>query len=72
MLPAGSISNFMCEVKEIATKNCTTSKNFEELEISDVLENIRLLLNYIKKRNRKGASLINSFQRRDFRARTGG
>jgi len=57
MLPADSISNFMCEVNEISTKNCTASKNFEELEINDVLENIRLLLNYIKKQKKKGASL---------------
>jgi len=54
----------MCGVNENSTKNCAASKNFEELEINDVLENIRLLLNYIKKRNRKGASLISSFQRR--------
>ena len=39
----------MCEVNEIAVKNCTVSKNFEDLEISDVLENIKVLLNYIKK-----------------------
>ncbi len=53
MLPAGSISNFRCGVNEIAAKNCTPSKNFEELEISDVLENIRLLLKYIKKRKER-------------------
>jgi len=50
MLPADSISNFMCEVNENSTKNCTPSKNFDKLEVNDVLENIRLLLNYIKKR----------------------
>lgn len=61
MLPADSISIFRCEVNEIATKNCTPSNNFEELEISDVLENIRLLLNYIKKRRELQS-----------RARTGG
>lgn len=49
MLPADSISNFMCGVNEISTKNCTKSINFEELEINDVLESIRILLNYIKK-----------------------
>ena len=37
-----------CKVNEITTKNCTTSKNFDDLEISDVLENIKLLLDYIK------------------------
>jgi len=47
----------MCEVKEIATKNCTASKNFEQLEINDVLENIRLLLNYIKKRKERELQL---------------
>ena len=47
----------MSEVNEISTKNCTTSKNFENFEVNDVLENIRLLLNYIKKQKKKGASL---------------
>lgn len=65
MLLLDSISTFRCDVKEIATKSSTISMNFEELEINDVLENIRLLLNYIKKRNRKGASLISYFQRRN-------
>ena len=49
MLPADSISNFMCGVNEISTKNCTESINFDDLEINDVLENIRILLNYIRK-----------------------
>ena len=49
MLPTDSISNFMCGVNEISTKNCTKSINFDDLDINDVLENIRILLNYIKK-----------------------
>ena len=49
MLPADSISNFMCGVNEISTENCTKSINFDDLDINDVLENIRILLNYIKK-----------------------
>ena len=53
----GIVSTFMCEVNEIAVKNCMPSKNFDDLEISDVLENIKLLLNYIKKQKKKGASL---------------
>ena len=44
MLPADSISNFMCGVNEISTENCTKSINFDDLEINDVLENIRILL----------------------------
>jgi|GEM_PF-2589864 len=65
MLSLDSISTFSCDVKEIATKSSRISINFEELEINDVLENIRLLLNYIKRRNKKGASLISYFQRKD-------
>ncbi|OHA95376.1 MAG: hypothetical protein A3C62_02220 [Candidatus Zambryskibacteria bacterium RIFCSPHIGHO2_02_FULL_39_16] len=44
------------------------SKNFEDLEISDVLENIKLLLNYTRKKKLKGASLM----RRRARERVGG
>ena len=61
MLPADSISNFMCGVNEISTKKCTPSSNFEDLDINDVLENIRILLNYIKKQREL-----------QLRARTGG
>jgi len=53
----GIVFTSMCKVNEIATKNCMPSKNFDDLEISDVLENIKLLLNYIKKQKKKGASL---------------
>ena len=67
-MPDGILSLSMCNVNEITTKKCTKSKNFEDLEISDVLENIKLLLNYIKKKKLKGASLM----RRGARARVGG
>lgn len=56
-MPSGILPNSRCEVNEIAAKNCTPSRNFDDLEISDVLENIKLLLNYIKKQKKKGASL---------------
>jgi len=39
----------MCDVKKIAIKNSTINKTFADLETSDILENIRILLNYIKK-----------------------
>ena len=58
-LPFGSVSNQSCEVKKIPLQNCTKSKNFDDLEINDVLENIKILLNYIKKqKKKKGASLV--------------
>ena len=54
-----SVSDKRCEVNEIAVKNCATSRNFDDVEIKDVLENIRVLLNYIKKqKKKKGASLV--------------
>ncbi|MDO8481582.1 MAG: hypothetical protein Q7S75_00690 [bacterium] len=52
-LPYGSLAVSMCKVNEIATKNCTTSNVFEDLDISDVLESIKLLLDYIKKRKQR-------------------
>ena len=52
-LPYGSLVFSMCKVNEVATKNCTTMKNLDDLEISDVLESIKLLLNYIRKRKRR-------------------
>lgn len=54
----GSITDERCEINRATTKNSTTSMNFEEFEISEVLKSIRLLLNYIKNGNKKGASLI--------------
>ena len=58
-----------CKVNEITTKNCTTSKNFDDLEISDVLENIKLLLDYIK--NRKQRDLRQRAKNNLVRARAG-
>ena len=52
----GSVYDKRCEVNEIAAKNCTTSRNFDDLEINDVLENIKVLLNYIKKQKKKKGS----------------
>ena len=70
----GSVSDQSCEVNEIAAKNCTTSRNFDDLEISDVLENIKVLLNYIKKqKKKKGASLVSDPPAKGLvRAREGG
>ena len=52
-LPYGSLVFPKCKVNEIATRNCTASKVFENLDISDVLEIIKLLLDYIKKRKQR-------------------
>jgi len=48
-MPAGILISSMCDVKKIAIKNSTINKTFADLETSDILENIRILLNYIKK-----------------------
>lgn len=49
-MPLGILTSPMCNVKQIATKHSRTSNNFENLEINDVLENIKVLLKYIRKK----------------------
>lgn len=49
-MPKGILTPSMCSVKEITTKNSPTSNNFENLEIKDVLENIKVLIKYIRKK----------------------
>lgn len=49
-MPLGILPSSMCSVKEISTKNSVTSNNLENLDVNDVLEIIKILLNYIKKR----------------------
>jgi hypothetical protein len=48
-MPYGILTPSVCTVNENSTKNCTKSINFADPEINDVLESIRILLNYIKK-----------------------
>jgi hypothetical protein len=51
-LPHGSLAFSMCNVNEITPKICPKSNNFDNLEINDLLENIKILLDYIKKATR--------------------
>ena len=68
-MPKGIVSAFMYSVKEMSTKNSIASKNFENLEINDVLEIIEVLLNYIrKKKSRKPRSHPSYPCERDARA----
>ena len=48
-MPYGILTPSMCKVNEISTNKCTPNSSFDDLDINDVLENIRILLNYIKK-----------------------
>ena len=49
MLCATSISFSSGRVNIITAQNCIISNNFADIDINDVLENIKILLNYIKK-----------------------
>jgi len=63
-MPKGILPSSMCSVKEISIKNSTTSKDFENLDINNVLEIIEVLLNYIrKKKNREPPASADGFVR---------
>ena len=57
-MPIGILPSSNCSVKEISMKNSLTSKDLENLDINDVLEIIKLLLNYIRKKKNREPPLV--------------
>jgi len=53
MLPCGNIQGSILNVKKIETQICAPSSNQANLEVNEVLESINLLLQYIKRRQKK-------------------
>jgi hypothetical protein len=52
-MPYGILTSSMCTVNDRATKNSVTNRNFVDLDLNDILENIKILLNYINDRKNK-------------------
>ena len=61
-LPLGNLHDTVGKVNIVKVNICCINNNFDDLEINDVLENIKLLLNYNRKKLiNKGKSIPNIY-----------
>jgi len=57
-MPVGILVKQVNNVNNTTTPICVVNRNFEIPETNDVLENIKLLLNYIKNRRKRELNFV--------------